>query len=73
MLKIIDWPRRQNRYNGANLSTLEEQRMAQRWMVVAIVLLVAVPSTLYARWIKDKVYLETKEVGKVEFSHFSHL
>ena len=47
--------------------------MLQRWMILAIVLLVAIPSTLYARWIKDKVYLETKSVGKVEFSHFNHL
>ena len=47
--------------------------MAQRWMILAIMLLVTIPSTLYARWIKDKVYLETKDVGKVEFSHFSHL
>jgi c(7)-type cytochrome triheme protein len=42
-------------------------------MTLLIVLLVAVPSVLHARWIKDKVYLETGEVGKVEFSHFSHL
>ncbi|MHB8707716.1 MAG: cytochrome c3 family protein [Desulfuromonadales bacterium] len=47
--------------------------MSQRWVVLAIVLLVATPSALYARWIKDKVSLETKEVGKVEFSHFNHL
>ena len=47
--------------------------MSQRWMVLAIMLSVAIPSTLYARWIKDKVYLETKDVGKVEFSHFRHL
>lgn len=47
--------------------------MSQRWIVLAAVLLVVTPSALYARWIKDKVYLETKEVGKVEFSHFNHL
>jgi len=47
--------------------------MTQRWMVVAIVLLVAVPSTLSARWIKDVVYLQTQDVGKVAFSHFNHL
>ena len=47
--------------------------MSRRWIVLAIVLLVGTPSALSARWIKDKVYLETKEVGKVEFSHFNHL
>ena len=47
--------------------------MPRRWIVLVIVLLVATPSALYARWIKDKVYLETEDVGKVEFSHFIHL
>jgi c(7)-type cytochrome triheme protein len=46
--------------------------MSQRWIVLAIVLLVGVPSVIHARWIKDKVYLETKDVGSVEFSHFNH-
>lgn len=47
--------------------------MSRRWMILLIVLLVVTPSALYARWIKDKVTLETREVGMVEFSHFSHL
>ena len=47
--------------------------MSRRWIILVIVLLVATPSVLYARWIKDKVYLETQDVGKVEFSHFNHL
>lgn len=47
--------------------------MSRRWIILVIVLLVATPSALYARWIKDKVYLQTAEVGKVEFSHFVHM
>jgi c(7)-type cytochrome triheme protein len=47
--------------------------MSRRWIVLAIILLVGTPSALYARWIKDKVTMETEEVGKVEFSHFIHL
>lgn len=47
--------------------------MAPRWLLLLIVLSVGAPSALYARWIKDKVYLETADVGKVEFSHFNHL
>ena len=47
--------------------------MSRRWISLAIVLLIIAPSALHARWIKDKVYLQTKEVGKVEFSHFNHM
>jgi c(7)-type cytochrome triheme protein len=47
--------------------------MTQRWTILVILILVALPSVLYARWIKDKVYLETESVGKVEFSHYTHL
>lgn len=47
--------------------------MPRHWIVLLIALLVGVPSALHARWINDKVYLETKDVGKVEFSHFNHL
>jgi c(7)-type cytochrome triheme protein len=47
--------------------------MTRRWLMLAIVILVALPSILYARWIKDKVYLQTEAVGKVEFSHYTHL
>ncbi len=42
--------------------------MTRRWIIAVLVLLLATPSVLYARWIKDKVYLETKDVGVVEFS-----
>ncbi len=47
--------------------------MKRRWVILAILVLVALPSLLYGRWIKDKVYLQTDSVGKVEFSHFSHM
>ena len=47
--------------------------MSQRWIVLALVLMVVTPSVLYARGMKDKVYLQTEEVGKVEFSHFMHM
>jgi c(7)-type cytochrome triheme protein len=47
--------------------------MTRRLMILAILLLVALPSVLYARWIKDKVYLQTESVGNVEFSHYTHL
>lgn len=47
--------------------------MTRRWLLLAAVLLVTLPSVLYARWIKDKVYLQTETVGKVEFSHYTHL
>jgi c(7)-type cytochrome triheme protein len=42
-------------------------------MIVAIVMLLSLPSVLSARWIKDRVYLQTEAVGKVEFSHDTHL
>jgi len=47
--------------------------MNRRWLCLLILLLVCLPSVLYARWIKDKVYLETANVGKVEFSHYAHM
>ncbi len=47
--------------------------MTRRWMILVILLCVSLPSVLYARWIKDKVYLQTDAVGKVEFSHYTHL
>ena len=47
--------------------------MSQRWIVLALVLLAAIPSALHARGMKDKVYLQTEEVGKVEFGHFVHM
>ena len=47
--------------------------MTRRWMIVTIIIVVALPSVLYARWIKDKVYLQTDAVGKVEFSHYTHM
>jgi c(7)-type cytochrome triheme protein len=47
--------------------------MTRRLMLLAALLLMITPSALYARWIKDKIYLETKEVGVVAFSHANHL
>jgi c(7)-type cytochrome triheme protein len=47
--------------------------MIKRLMILAILLMVALPSVLYGRWIKDKVYLQTDSVGKVEFSHYTHM
>lgn len=47
--------------------------MTRRWMIPVILLTIALPSTLYAGWIKDQVYLQTESVGKVEFSHYSHM
>jgi c(7)-type cytochrome triheme protein len=47
--------------------------MSRRWTFLLILLLVALPSVLYGRWIKDKVYLETESVGKIEFSHYAHM
>jgi c(7)-type cytochrome triheme protein len=47
--------------------------MTRRWMILTILLMVALPSVLYGRWIKDKVYLQTDSVGKVEFSHYTHM
>jgi c(7)-type cytochrome triheme protein len=47
--------------------------MIRRWTILAFLILVALPSVLYGRWIKDQVYLQTDNVGKVEFSHFSHM
>ena len=47
--------------------------MTRRWVILTILLMMALPSVLYARWIKDKVYLQTDSVGKVEFSHYTHM
>jgi len=47
--------------------------MTRRWMILVVLLMLALPSVLYARWIKDKVYLQTDSVGKVEFSHYTHM
>ena len=47
--------------------------MTRRWMILTVLLMVALPSVLYGRWIKDKVYLQTDSVGKVEFSHYTHM
>lgn len=49
------------------------QFMTRRCTLFAVLLLVALPSVLYGRWIKDKVYLQTNSVGKVEFSHYVHM
>ncbi len=47
--------------------------MTWRWTIFTLLLLVALPSVLYGRWIKDRVYLQTDSVGKVEFSHYVHM
>ena len=49
------------------------QFMARRLTIFAVLLLVALPSVRYGRWIKDKVYLQTDPVGKVAFSHYVHM
>ena len=38
-----------------------------------LILIILTASTAYARWIKDKAYLQTESVGQVEFSHYNHL
>ena len=46
--------------------------MKMRWLFV-IILLTALPTALYARWIKDQVTIQVKATGEVTFSHYSHL
>ena len=36
-------------------------------------LILLIASTAYGRWIKDKSYMQTKDVGQVVFSHYNHL
>ncbi len=47
--------------------------MKRTALVLFVLLMVLVPSVFSARWIKDKVYLQTDAVGKVEFSHYTHM
>ncbi len=47
--------------------------MTRRWMFITVLLMLALPSVVCGRWIKDKVYLQTDSVGKVEFSHIDHM
>jgi len=42
-------------------------------LIVTILLLTAVPATLYARWIKDLEVYQIEATGPVEFSHYSHI
>ncbi len=42
-------------------------------LLVILLLLIVLPSSLYARWIKDRVSFNTESVGTVEFSHYNHL
>ena len=65
-------PGPKNRYNGAQMCGWRSI-YARRLTIFAVLLLVALPSVLYGRWIKDKVYLQTDSVGKVEFSHYVHM
>ena len=41
--------------------------------LVIVLILLALPTVLYARWIEDKAVFQTQAVGPVEFSHFNHL
>lgn len=41
--------------------------------IFLIFLIITTASTAYARWIKDKAYIETETVGVVSFSHYNHL
>ena len=47
--------------------------MKKTALIIFILLMVIVPSVFSARWIKDYVYLQTDTVGKVEFSHYTHM
>lgn len=47
--------------------------MKCRLLVLVAMLAVVLPSTLYARWIKDKVTFNVEATGPVEFSHYNHL
>lgn len=47
--------------------------MMRRWLPLTLLLLVALPAGLSARWIKDIVTLDTESVGQVEFSHYTHM
>ena len=44
-----------------------------RHALIVTLIFVLVASFASARWIEDKVAMPTKEVGKVNFSHFDHL
>ncbi|PLY00283.1 MAG: hypothetical protein C0623_07445 [Desulfuromonas sp.] len=46
--------------------------MKLRYLLL-LVLIIFITSTAYARWIKDKAYIETADYGQVEFSHYNHL
>jgi len=47
--------------------------MSRRWFLLVIILLITLPTALSARWIKDKVAIETEAVGDVVFSHYDHM
>ncbi|MEN8687110.1 MAG: cytochrome c3 family protein [Desulfuromonadales bacterium] len=47
--------------------------MSWRWTISAVFLLAALPAVLYGSRLKDAVYLQTVSVGKVEFSHYTHM
>ena len=47
--------------------------MSWRWTISAVFLLAALPAVLYGSRLKDEVYLQTVSVGKVEFSHYTHM
>jgi len=46
--------------------------MSARLLLIALLLL-TVPSVLYARWIQDKVIYDVAATGQVAFSHYNHL
>lgn len=41
--------------------------------LVILLVLLAAPLSLQARWIKDIELFQVKDAGKVEFSHYRHL
>ena len=47
--------------------------MTRRWTILTLLLLAALPAVLFGSRLKDKVYLQTASVGKVEFSHSTHM
>lgn len=47
--------------------------MKRTALILLVLVAVCVSSTVSARWIKDKVDLQTESVGTVEFSHETHM
>lgn len=47
--------------------------MRRRLIILACLLLIVVPSSLFARWINDKETFQVEATGPVVFSHYNHL